>query len=162
MNSLIVEGISKRYLIPKAQKTQRTETRFDRLRDLLSIPLARELMGAQELWALKDMSFEVEAGTVLGVIGSNGAGKTTLLKVISKVIAPSSGRISGRGMLMAQFGEGDDGLLIAVAHLSLGAGSRASQLSFIAELLHDHQHAVLMGDFNCSIDRPEMQALFKR
>lgn len=74
---------------------------------------------------------------------------------------PLPGRISGRGVLMAQFGEGDDGLLIAVAHLSLGAASRASQLAFIAELLHDHPHAVLMGDFNCSIDRPEMQALFR-
>ena len=72
------------------------------------------------------------------------------------------GRISGRGVLMAQFGAGDDGLLIAIAHLSLGAASRASQLSFIGELLHDHPHAVLMGDFNCSIDRPEMQALFRQ
>jgi len=72
------------------------------------------------------------------------------------------GRISGRGVLMAQFGTGDDGLLVAIAHLSLGAASRASQLAFIAELLHDHPHAVLMGDFNCSIDRPEMQALFRQ
>lgn len=72
------------------------------------------------------------------------------------------GRISGRGVLLAQFGAGDDGLLVAVAHLSLGAASRTSQLSFIAELLHDHPHAVLMGDFNCSIDRPEMQALFRQ
>ncbi|MFC3550505.1 endonuclease/exonuclease/phosphatase family protein [Lysobacter cavernae] len=72
------------------------------------------------------------------------------------------GRISGRGVLVARFGDGDDALTIAVAHLSLGATSRASQLSFIAELLHDHPHAVLMGDFNCSIDRPEMQELFRR
>ena len=41
------------------------------------------------------------------------------------------------------------------------AASRASQLAFIADLLHDHPHAVLMGDFNCPIDRPEMQALFR-
>jgi endonuclease/exonuclease/phosphatase family metal-dependent hydrolase len=51
--------------------------------------------------------------------------------------------------------------MIAIAHLSLGATSRSSQLSFISELLHDHPHAVLMGDFNCSVDRPEMQALFR-
>ena len=55
------------------------------------MPLARELLGAQELWALRDVSFDVEHGTVLGIIGSNGAGKTTLLKVISKVIAPTDG-----------------------------------------------------------------------
>jgi len=65
-------------------------------------------------------------------------------------------------VLVARFGDGDDALTVAVAHLSLGAGSRASQLSFIAELLHDHPNAVLMGDFNCSIDRPEMQDLFRR
>src|SRR5690606_38455063 len=71
------------------------------------------------------------------------------------------GRISGRGVLMARFGEGDDGLTIAVAHLSLGAQSRRSQLSFIAELLQDHRHAVLMGDFNCVADRPEMEILYR-
>ena len=72
------------------------------------------------------------------------------------------GRISGRGVLMARFGEGDEGLTVAVAHLSLGAGSRRSQLAFIGELLSDHPHAVLMGDFNCVPDTPEMELLYKR
>ena len=74
---------------------------------------------------------------------------------------PLPGRISGRGVLMGRFGDGRHGLLVAVAHLSLGATSRASQLAFIAELLHDHPNAVLMGDFNASLDRPEVQALFR-
>jgi endonuclease/exonuclease/phosphatase family metal-dependent hydrolase len=52
--------------------------------------------------------------------------------------------------------------VIAVAHLSLGANSRRSQLAFIAELLADHPHAVLMGDFNCVPDRPEMDLLYHR
>ncbi len=95
MKSLIVEGVSKRYWVPKAQKSQRTETRLDRLRSFFSIPLARDLLGAQELWALRDLTFDVDHGTVLGVIGGNGAGKTTLLKVISKVIAPTAGRVAG-------------------------------------------------------------------
>ncbi len=72
------------------------------------------------------------------------------------------GRLAGRGVLVARFGDGDDALTIAVAHLSLGAGSRASQLAFIAELLHGQPNAVLMGDFNCTVDQPEMQALFRR
>jgi endonuclease/exonuclease/phosphatase family metal-dependent hydrolase len=63
---------------------------------------------------------------------------------------------------MARFGEGDEGLTVAVAHLSLGANSRRSQLAFIGELLSDHPHAVLMGDFNCVPDTPEMQLLYKR
>ena len=68
----------------------------------------------------------------------------------------------GRGVLVARFGEGDEGLTVAVAHLSLGANSRRSQLAFIGELLSDHPHAVLMGDFNCVPDTPEMELLYKR
>jgi endonuclease/exonuclease/phosphatase family metal-dependent hydrolase len=49
-----------------------------------------------------------------------------------------------------------------VAHLSLGAGTRKTQLAFIAELLQDSPHTVLMGDFNCSHEQPEMQPLFQK
>jgi lipopolysaccharide transport system ATP-binding protein len=51
------------------------------------------------LWALQDVSFQVEQGQVLGVIGRNGAGKSTLLKVLSKVTAPTSGQIKMRGRI---------------------------------------------------------------
>ncbi len=71
------------------------------------------------------------------------------------------GRIKGRGVLLGRFGEGREGLTVAVAHLSLGANSRRSQLAFIAELLSDHPHAVLMGDFNCKADEPEMELLYR-
>ena len=72
------------------------------------------------------------------------------------------GRVKGRGVLMASFGGGNDALTVAVAHLSLGAQSRRSQLDFIAELLGDHPHAVLMGDFHCDPDQPEMQGLYRK
>lgn len=98
----------------------------------------------------------------VGGFASSANGLLSKLEPREVTEHPLPGRISGRGVLLAQFGSGEDGLLVAVAHLSLGAASRASQLSFIAELLHDHPHAVLMGDFNCSIDRPEMQALFRQ
>ncbi|WP_149195890.1 endonuclease/exonuclease/phosphatase family protein [Luteimonas suaedae] len=74
---------------------------------------------------------------------------------------PLPGRVRGRGLLLARFGDGDAGLTVAVAHLSLGTQSRRAQLSYIAELLHDHPHAVLMGDFNCTADRPEMDILYR-
>lgn len=51
------------------------------------------------IWALKDVSFDVETGQALGVIGRNGAGKSTLLKILSKVTAPSTGRIRLKGRI---------------------------------------------------------------
>jgi len=51
----------------------------------------------QHFWALADVSFELEEGEVLGIIGRNGAGKSTLLKIMSQVTAPTSGQIKLRG-----------------------------------------------------------------
>jgi lipopolysaccharide transport system ATP-binding protein len=55
---------------------------------------------SRELWALDDVSFTVDAGTVLGIVGPNGAGKTTLLKVLARITPPTRGRVRGRGRVV--------------------------------------------------------------
>jgi lipopolysaccharide transport system ATP-binding protein len=53
----------------------------------------------QELWALKDISFDLNQGDALGIIGSNGSGKSTLLKIIARIVKPTTGSVRGTGKI---------------------------------------------------------------
>lgn len=55
----------------------------------------------EEFWALKDVSFEVPAGTTFGIVGGNGAGKSTMLKVLTKILVPDKGSIEVKGKVSA-------------------------------------------------------------
>ena len=64
----------------------------------------------EEFWALQDISFALEQGDVLGIIGHNGAGKSTMLKVVSGIMKPTKGIITTQGMIvpMLELGSGFD------------------------------------------------------
>jgi len=117
MISLKVSDLSKVYRIPKPQPPATSAGEPGRLRSALTLaPIrryAREALTSdniQDLWALRDVSFEVEPGSVLGLIGPNGAGKSTLLKVISRIVEPTTGMVSGRGRVVSllELGAGFD------------------------------------------------------
>lgn len=74
------------------------------------VQLVKGKIKYEEFWALKDISFEVKKGEVLGIIGHNGAGKSTLLKVISGILKPTEGLVQVNGMIapMLELGSGFD------------------------------------------------------
>ena len=74
---------------------------------------------------------------------------------------PLPSRIPGRGALWVRFGEGDNSLVVLIAHLSLSAAARKRQIEFLGELIGDSPNVVLMGDLNCTAKSPEIRSLFR-
>ena len=94
--AISVEGISKRYRIGELQSAYGT------LRESMTAAARRfthldHKPHEEEIWAVKDVSFEIREGDVLGIVGRNGAGKSTLLKILTRITTPTSGRATIRG-----------------------------------------------------------------
>lgn len=102
MTGLRVQGLGKRYAIGK-QKSSAPRRRLNLGLFQVPIPFLKgnEPDDSRELWALRNVSFDVEGGTILGLVGANGAGKSTLLKTIARVTRPTEGRIVGRGRVVS-------------------------------------------------------------
>jgi ABC-type polysaccharide/polyol phosphate transport system ATPase subunit len=83
-----VDGVSRRFVV----RARETHT----LKELL---VARGRTGAQEVWALRDVSLAVEPGEAVGLVGRNGSGKSTLLRLIAGIIAPTEGRVETGGRI---------------------------------------------------------------
>jgi lipopolysaccharide transport system ATP-binding protein len=98
-----VDNLGKRYRI--GAKQQRHDTLRGRLVELISSPFAylrTALTAASQdelLWALKEIDFEIKQGEVVGIIGRNGSGKSTLLKILSRITAPTTGRVDLYGQV---------------------------------------------------------------
>ena len=90
-----VESLGKQYRLGGA--TSAYSTLRETLAGKLRSPLNGESADQKKFWALHDVSFQVEAGEVVGVIGRNGAGKSTLLKLLSRVTEPTKGRVELHG-----------------------------------------------------------------
>lgn len=113
--AILVEGLGKRYRIGSrdSYRTLRESVNaaalkpFNVVRSLINRNGYREAAD-ENIWALKDVSFEIKQGEVVGIIGRNGAGKSTLLKILSRITEPSVGEatIHGRVSSLLEVGTG--------------------------------------------------------
>jgi homopolymeric O-antigen transport system ATP-binding protein len=107
----------------------------------------------QELWALRDISFEVERGQIVGIIGRNGAGKSTLLKILSRITRPSTGRIEyqGRVSSLLEIGAGFHPDLTGRENIFLNGAILGMARQ---EILHKLDEMVAFAEVEAFLDTP--------
>lgn len=129
---IIANDISVRYILGDFKETG--------LKDVI----VQKLKGTykkNEFWAVKNVSFKVGRGELLGIIGTNGAGKSTLLKVISGIMIPTEGTLSVQGSIasLLELGSGFDGELTVKENTFL----RGAMLGYTREFMNDMYRNIL-------------------
>ena len=136
--ALRVENVSKQYRI------------YGRPGDRLTESLTRgRLKRHREFWALKEVSFEVEAGTTVGVVGPNGCGKSTLLQIIAGTLEPTHGGVwrEGRVAALLELGAGFDPEFTGVENVYMNAALMGLTRRETDRLFPDIERFAEIGDF---------------
>jgi ABC-type polysaccharide/polyol phosphate transport system ATPase subunit len=145
-----VENVSKRYVFQQYRPSLRQE----------AVQMAKRLVGrvqqgaweSQAFWPLKDVSFTLNKGDTLGIVGHNGAGKTTLLRLLSGIIEPTEGHITvnGRFATLIGLGAGFDYERTGRENIYLNAAIQGVQPEEIEQRVNDIIEFAELGEF---IDR---------
>ncbi|HEX6650572.1 MAG TPA: ABC transporter ATP-binding protein [Pyrinomonadaceae bacterium] len=136
--ALRVEAVSKQYRI------------YDRPADRLKETLTRGRWKAhREFWALRDISFEVEAGTTTGIIGPNGSGKSTLLQIITGTLEPTHGSVwlEGRVAALLELGAGFNPEFTGIENIFMNTALMGLSRSETENLLPEIASFAEIGDF---------------
>ncbi|WP_330646045.1 ABC transporter ATP-binding protein [Butyricicoccus faecihominis] len=118
------------------------------LKEYLVQAVTRKLQ-YEEFWALKNVSFSVEKGEVMGIIGHNGAGKSTLLKIISGILQPASGTVNSKGNIvpMLELGSGFDYELTGRENIFLNGAILGYSEAFLTEKYEEILEFSELGKF---------------
>ena len=136
--ALRVEGVSKRYRI--------YERPNDRLKEMLTRGRWKR---HQEFWALKDISFEIEAGTTTGIIGPNGSGKSTLLQIMTGTLEPTHGSVwhEGRIAALLELGTGFNSEFTGLENVFMNASLMGFSQTETEALLPEIERFAEIGTF---------------
>ena len=135
-----VENVSMRFRLD--------QNRVQSLKEFIVKRLSHQ-MKYKEFWALRDVSFPVEKGDVIGIIGRNGAGKSTILKCIAGIYKPTSGKITVRGNIvpMLELGSGFDMEMTGQENIFLNGAILGYSEEFLKEKHDEIVEFSELGDF---------------